>query len=351
MKKTIAIIILTAIITAGLTLGGIFMFARHGGDDTQATTDDAIPAGRISSDTKSGSVVTCAHAYRENVYEADEYVIMRCVECGDEQKVNYCIDWWLPCSQEEQRFVGIWYLADGSTALALNDNATFVLFKQLYTDSVGTVRYRTSESGYWYLWDNQCRLRFAEQRKLRYEPGEYTDFTVQSFDGETLCLAAASDTFDSLYGREFVLHRGSREPFYDNMGDGEEDTFCTATFLFSLDAPERISAASLDQAGYLTVLVRSTIVSGGYAWVGSSTDLGASIIISDKDGNVLIEAPRCCTDDYTYNVKRTGDVIISEHRFYAKDQPGGSFAPGEYDITVLHYGQSELYSSRLTVTE
>lgn len=208
MKKTIAIIILTAIITAGLTLGAIFMFARHGGDDTQATTDDAKPAGRISSDTKSGSVVTCAHA-----------------------------------------------------------------------------------------------------------------------------------------------HRSSREPFYDNMGDGEEDTFCTATFLFSLDAPERISAASLDQAGYLTVLVRSTIVSGGYAWFGSSTDLGASIIISDKDGNVLIEEPRCCTDDYTYNVKRTGDVIISEHRFYAKDQPGGSFAPGEYDITVLHYGQSELYSSRLTVTE
>lgn len=104
MKRTIVIIILTAIITVGLTLGGVLMYMRH--------VDGGLPGNnaRDGQTTSDGE-----NAPGENTPGARE------------NDAEICIDWWIPVSEEERSFCGIRYSEDGECAPMLDNNAAGVL--------------------------------------------------------------------------------------------------------------------------------------------------------------------------------------------------------------------------------
>lgn len=321
MKRTIAIIILTAVITAGLTLGGVLMYMRHfeGGlpgnnaRDSQTTSDGENMPGMLS-------------WYGPDTRGNDAEIIT---------------DWWIPVSEEERSFCGIWYSEDGECALVLNDNAAFVAFSSPVTMADGKTVYGSSQDGVWWLGEGLSTINFAEERRLEYADGEVTEFSVAEMTGEKLVLAIGRDRV-VLYSSDSE----ERPSLYSELPEYND-----AKVVFTLTSPAAVSASALNEAGKLSVTARMEIVEGSLAWWGSSTDYGPGIILTAKDGTPLVEEPLCYTCDYTYNPRTTGSVRTGERTFRASEQPGGRFAPGVYDVTFVYHGATETIEGGFVITE
>lgn len=299
MKKTIIIVILALVLVAGLTIGGIALLRGEQNDEPPA-----IDAGLISDRLDR---------------TADDGLAVQ-----DED-----VDQLTPANDlEVQRMVGLWYADAGDWALELKDSGTFTAYSDLTEDPVSDVTYyRDIACGYWWS-DEHSDLYFALELKAEYSDGEVLTAAVGEVGDAALCL-----TID---GEQHNMHRseGVRPCWLE-----EAPEYCDAVFSFEY-TPSRVSAAQLNAEGTLNISTVTRVLSGAYSWHGSSTDYGAAVTLTAADGSRLVENARCVTDDYTYMLRRAGDVISGTASFPAQWQQGGAFVPGVYDVTLSYCGQS-----------
>lgn len=302
MKKTVIIVILALVLVAGLTIGGIALLRGEQNDEPPV-----IDAGLISD--------------RLNCLE-------RTVSGGLAVQGEDVDQWTLANDPEAQRMVGLWYADAGDWVLELKDSGTFTVYSDLTRDPVSDViYYRDLTCGYWWK-DEHSGLYFAHERKAEYIDGEVLTAAVGEVSDAVLCLTIDDERHD-MHSGEGVQPRWLEEA----------PEYCDAVFGFEY-TPSRVSAAQLNAEGTLNISTVTRVLSGAYSWHGSSTDLGAAVTLTAADGSRLVENARCVTDDYTYMLRRAGDVISGTASFPAQWQQGGAFVPGVYDVTLSYGGQS-----------
>lgn len=309
MKKAVIIAILALVLIAGLTVGGIALFG--GADDEPPVIDAGSIADRLN------------RAAENNVNDPP---------ADDEIKAD--IDWWYPFSDEHMRLCGVWY--DDDIVMRFDDDATVTVFDQLITVG-GETYYKNISCGFWWTDGDVSSILMAASRQLSYDDDEVMRLGIVGVSDGTLSLTVGNDTLE--------LRRGETVPAPVDELEERRD----AVFSFSY-APSVVSVAEIN-GGALTIETTTTVRSGIYSWWGSSTDNGAAVTLRAADGTTLTSELPCFTADYTYVVRRAGDVIRGQYRFTPAAQKDGRIAPGVYDVILTYGGQTQTFEGGLTVTE